>query len=366
MNPLASILAQTRVQRIVQDVLDVQLLPSNTYWLGKIPVVSADEGEILARYEGRISIADIIADDASAIVKAGTPVTLEISEVPNLKHGRRMGQEALNRLRRLATGTGTAADDRAIQERLAQDLSELITGVRLRMESIFWMMATDRMSYDGLGIKLDGSFGMPADLKVTPLVQWSTPATATPIDDTYTLVNLGSQKYGVNYDRITLSTAALRAIIATQQYQDQVKTLRAIPVGAPLPAAGNMALHRQMLGDLLGLRVETFDGGYQTEGPGGSIGTARFCAQGDVVLSSTTADGSRAAWDFANGIVTESVVGQISGNAYGGFASEARGPVGYVTGTPDLNPPTITTWAVARGFARRHMKAVTAVLRGVI
>jgi hypothetical protein len=67
--------------------------------------------------------------------------------------------------------------------------------------------------------------------------------------------------------------------------------------------------------------------------------------------------------DWANAVVTESIVGSMVDMPFGGFDGPQAGPVGYVTSpNTDLNPPNLTLWGVARGFPRKHKLGANAVL----
>jgi hypothetical protein len=78
-------------------------------------------------------------------------------------------------------------------------------------------------------------------------------------------------------------------------------------------------------------------------------------------LSFTGDDGQSSAYDFANGIVTESIVAPLIAGAPD-FGGEQVGPVAFYNGNRELNPPDLRAWAVARGFPRKHDKYATAVL----
>jgi hypothetical protein len=69
--------------------------------------------------------------------------------------------------------------------------------------------------------------------------------------------------------------------------------------------------------------------------------------------------------DFANGVVTESIVAGLMPTqvgTIGGLGNGVRGPVAYSTVKVDLNPPALTLWAVARGWPRRLLLTATAAL----
>jgi hypothetical protein len=81
------------------------------------------------------------------------------------------------------------------------------------------------------------------------------------------------------------------------------------------------------------------------------------------LLTSTANDGNSNAYDFANCVVTEGALNGFGSSVLGGAIPAGRGPIGYATlADPNLNPPGIITWAVARGAPRKHMNQASAVL----
>jgi hypothetical protein len=86
-----------------------------------------------------------------------------------------------------------------------------------------------------------------------------------------------------------------------------------------------------------------------------------------VILSDSANDNNAGAVDFANAVVTESIVASLSGNNFagpgGGLGGPQVGPIGYSTlSSHDANPPGINLWAVARCFPRKFNKAAESVL----
>jgi hypothetical protein len=74
-------------------------------------------------------------------------------------------------------------------------------------------------------------------------------------------------------------------------------------------------------------------------------------------------------WDWGNGVVTESIVSSLIGAPALGEAPArldlggSYGPLGYYTAqSPDMNPPGVNGWAVARGWPRKHVLESSAVL----
>ncbi len=118
-----------------------------------------------------------------------------------------------------------------------------------------------------------------------------------------------------------------------------------------------------LLGRILGMEVEIYDAKAWTQAEDGTISAAPYLPSGKVVLSDSNDDGTGMAIDFANGVVTESVVSSlVDGGMIGKFTGAEYGPVGYATGNPDFNPPNLTQWAVARGWPRKHRLSSTAAL----
>jgi len=84
-----------RVTRMMRALDDVRNLPQDLVWLGRTPIVPAVDGEIMARFRGRVLIADLIADDQKAAVYSAGKFRIETSGIPNLKIGRLLTQEEL-------------------------------------------------------------------------------------------------------------------------------------------------------------------------------------------------------------------------------------------------------------------------------
>jgi hypothetical protein len=82
------------------------------------------------------------------------------------------------------------------------------------------------------------------------------------------------------------------------------------------------------------------------------------------VLTDSNNDNRDDVWDFANGIVTESIVADLVDSAViGNLGGPQYGPIAYATlANPTLNPPGLTYWGVARGFPRKHLLQSSAVL----
>lgn len=363
---LTTILGSQRIARAYQQLRDIRVSPTDLPLLSKAQIVPAMDEEIVAKIDGQVVIADIVADDAEATVKQPNAVRLSSTKIPNIKLGRAYGQRRLEVIQRVLAGNGSAFDLTSIDQFLRSDLEALQLGTRHRMEQLLMAMATDDLDYDRGGIKMTNvSWGMPSDLKITPSTAWDTAnkTTSTPLLDILTVARTAREKYGISYDRIMMSSTALDRIAETTEFANKAKAFMASGLDGSL-LAGNIQATSDLIGRILGLAVEVNDGQFVNEAADGARTYERFLPVNYILLYRDSAwqDGSM---DFANGIVTESLVSAIAGSGIpGGLANQSYGPVGYVTASPDLNPPNLTLWSVARGFPRKHFEAASARITG--
>lgn len=365
-------LALKRIKAIYDEIQDVRQLPQNLLWVGRIPSVPADDGEIMGRFTGRILIADLIADDQVGVVRAPQPVRLQEVSIPNLKHGMKITQNMLNLLRRIEGQTATRGEANVFDNYIARSIMNLRDGVYQRMEAIHCAMLMDSFSYSKMGLIMSGvTWGMPSDLKITIGTAWSTSATATPVADILGAVRVAREKYGIVLNRVTMTTTDFLEMIQTVEFRATASALR----GWDLTAAGgtvlpvnNINLQTRVASEVLGgMVVEIYDAQYWDESLYGVQTASNYITAGKIVLTSTQADNDPTFWDWANGEVTEMVVadmfgGSVIGMEEGGM-EDFRGPVGYATvGDVNLNPPGPVLWGAGRGFTRRHMEAVSSVL----
>lgn len=357
------LLQATRVNAIMNALQDNRVLPPNLPWSARIPDVPAVDAEIMARFVGQMQIADLIADDSAAVVYQAGRFNLESTTVPNLKHGAAMSQEMLNQLAALAgqmspdLGLFSAYENRTIDG--------LLTGVRWRKEALFVAMLIDGFSYDRLGIKMSNvTWGMPSDLKITPSVAWDTAGSATPIADILAAKLVAQTRYGITFNRVSMTTTDFRYMIATTEYQNKAKQFLPPQLSFTNLALANLAQQQALAEATLGMTIELNDGRYWSQDANGTPTSAPFHPVGKVILTDSSNDGSAAAWDFANGVVTESIVADLVGTGMiGNLGGAQRGPIAYVTpANPNLNPPGVTYWGVARGFPRKHLLQSSAVL----
>jgi hypothetical protein len=370
---MLSLLAAARVNRIVNAIIDPRNLPQQLKWSQRINRVNAVDEEITARVVDTPMIADIILEDSEAVIYNTGKIQYETSVLPKYKIGIGMNEKSLGQYVKLsgmdpASQAGRAQMQwmRAWQDRTMRNAA---IGVAQRIEQVLVMMLCDGVgfTYSRLGIQLTNpSWGLFADLKGVSAVSWDQPATATPVQDMWTLKLIGAERYSVNYDRATMSTAAFRLMIATTEFQNKAKAY--IPPQLTYGTNLNLLdIARQVnfAQTVVGIQIEFYDARYFTKSAAGVESSAPFWPLNNVVLTDSTNDGNNGVWDFANAMCMEAFVAQLTGmQIYGDLNNtDGFGPLAYVTpSSMDLNPPGIVHWAVARGWPRKFQLAASAVL----
>lgn len=356
----------TRITRLVQTLASELENAQPLTFLNRTTIVPVlDDIEILGSYSGPIFAADIITEDAEAVIVEGGrfEMTAGLSSIPKIKLGKRVSESMIRRLAQLKQGIQLQGDQNLITGWELNFTRDLVTGVRHRMNALCAAMALDSHTYDRMGVKVSGSFGAPADLKVTLTGGdlWTAPTTATPLADIEALRQLASIKYGKTYTRATMSTSAFTKLTATDEFSERVRLFLRLE-----PSMFSMGLYsqeslQQIFTQLTGLQLEIEDSQMRVRELNGSSTQSRYMPAHQVILSNSADDNNTSAYDFANGIVTESVVAPLIAGAPD-FGGEQVGPVAYYDGNISLNPPDLVAWAVARGFPRKHDKYSTAVL----
>jgi hypothetical protein len=213
------------------------------------------------------------------------------------------------------------------------------------------------------------SWGMPSQLKVTTATPvQANPTTATMTDEILSLKLVASTQFGIDYNRITMSTAGFRAWIATTEFQNRAKLELRSDIGYTNLSLYDLTKQRMLAQSVLGMEIEFYDARYWSATTAGVIASAPYWPLNKVMLSSTANDNNPMVQDFANGITTESRVmagfgggtNTMNAGVIGSFSGGMRGPVGYAT-LEGMNPPHVTMWNVARGWPRKHILYANAV-----
>jgi hypothetical protein len=161
-----------------------------------------------------------------------------------------------------------------------------------------------------------------------------------------------------------MSSRAFRAMVATTEFKNRAQLYYQMTFPTGTFPGNNLVMQRQIAEAVTGMTIEIEDSRAWTQAPDGSLTSAPYLPANKVILSNSADDMDPTAMDFANGIVTESVVSSLTngGGMVGAFTGPEYGPVGYATAPSDYNPPNLALWGVARGFPRKHRLAATAVL----
>jgi hypothetical protein len=346
------ILQAVRVNAIMRALQDTRELPGDLIALRRTPIVPAADGEIMARFTGRVLIADLVADDQKAAVYSAGKFTLERSGAPNLKLGQMLTQEQLKMLEAVANGVEDETGFFNDTENYIVDA--LLLGVRQRMEAIRVASWIDGFSYNRLGIRMENvTWGMPADLKVTLEVPVTDHANCKIVTYISQLKRRAQVRYGIMYDRWTLSRAAFDHVIQCDEFKEMARTY----------LAPNVSFVNLNTADTRSMQtLEFYDSRYWSQDEDGSIVSEPFLPINKSALSSRANDNSRAVADFANGVPTEVTIANLGQGTgmIGTLPRNTRGPVAYVTA--EHNPPQVTYWGVARGWARKHMLQETAAI----
>lgn len=355
-----------KVNRRLNALQDVRDMPQELKFLNRTPMVPALDNEIMARFVGRAQIADLVADDGVAGVYSLGKFSTYTHEPPNIKVGTNFTQSEINQMRAVS-GEDAGLTDALINMRV--DSTRI--GVLQRIETILVGMALDSFSYSRLGVVISGSsWGMPSTLKLNASIAvQANPTTAIMTDELLGLKLVGSTQFGIDYNRITMSTAGFRAYIATTDFQNRAKIQLRSDIGYTNLSLLNLDQQRGFAETVLGMGIEFYDARFWSMASAGTIASAPFWPLSKVMLSSTANDNNPLVQDWANGVTTESLVmagfggGSNTpnvGGVIGSFSGAMRGPHGYAT-LESLNPPHVTMWNVARGWGRKHVLYANAI-----
>lgn len=369
------LLAPGNITRVMQESQDKLILPMPLKWYERAAKVNASDDEMTLKEKSYVYAADIISADSRALIRDAGEFKFERHGINKLKHGFALSESMIKTIRRIEANRFLEGDVISFQGMVARRQKELQLGIQQRVESMINGMLCDDYEYRRFGIEVEGSWGMPDDLKFTPTNDWEDAANATPLQDMITVLHYGQRHWGEMYNRITLTYAALANIVATTEFKDTYKAEKYNwNVGNASIDAGNVNPMNR-LGFLSAyissqveweVVVETDEGHFREFSPSTLKAPGRFHPDNKVYFTSTNDDGTSAGWDVANGETVEALLGQIhAGNIIGGNFNgvSAFGPIGYTTlADPNLNPPGMVIWAAAWQAPRRHRDTCSALL----
>lgn len=355
-------LDNVKINTIVQTLADQLEDRDNLLFLNRTEVVNSDDDDIVGKWKGAVYAAEIVAEDQKAPTFESGSFQFITNVIPKLKIGSVVPENVIKRIDRLDRNLGSTNDLSFFtdwQNRLSEDL---VRGIRQRVNEMICAMQRDSYTYNRNGIDMGSvTWGMPSDLKVTVATDWSDSANSTPITDLQTIaVDTAPDAYGEQFNRVTMSSRAFKYITLSTEFQNRIKgELRfSFPTGGiNLKDTGAM---RGLLANIINMEVEVYDETFWTKSNNGTDTRQRVLPYNQVIFSNTGDDNNRNAMYFANGVVTESIVGTLYG--YSGFSGDAFGPISYYEPGGNLNPPTVEAYAVLRGFPIKMRETCTAVL----
>lgn len=327
----------------------------------RVPVTDAFDDEMFGRFTQKIIAADVVANDQEAVVQEAGRIDILTHSLFNVKLGRRLGQALLNRLDQLRNyGTVLPGDTEAMDTLFFNIAQNLLLGVRQRINHMACGMLIDSYHYDRLGVKMDLTWGMPSNLKVVAGTTWDQ-NTATPITDILTLADQTAvDNYGMTYNRVTMSSKAFTYMTSTSEFVNKAKTFYGFDYGTGGLNVANRPAMLKVAGQVLDKEVEIYDAVLTEKNEDGTSNRVRVLPQNKVLLTNSAYDNNNY-YDIANGVVTESLVGSLTGegpNAVRG--GRQLGPLGYYEAR--MNPPDMTAWCVQRTVPRKIVPESSAVL----
>lgn len=355
-------LDNVKINAIVQTLADQLESSDKLLFLNRTEIVNAEDDEIVGKWKGSVYAADIIADDEEAPTYEAGTFQFTTNVIPKLKIGKLVTESVIKRIDRLSRNLGTQYDLSFFNDWELQLGESLVRGLRQRVNDLICAMQRDVFNYDRFGMKMSGvTWGMPSDLKVTVATDWSDSVNSTPITDLQTIaVDTAPDAYGEQFNRVTMSSRAFKYITLSAEFQNRVKGQLRYNFGAGQIDVKDTGGMRQLLADIINMQVEVYDETFWVKSNNGTKTRQRVLPYNQVIFSNTGDDNSREASYFANGVVTESIVGSLYG--YDGFEGEAFGPISYYEPGGNLNPPIVQAFGVLRGFPVKMRETSTAVL----
>jgi hypothetical protein len=353
-----------RLTQVIQGLIDIRDINAGLLWVGRTPITPAADGEILGRFIGNVLIADLIAEDSAAAVYSAGKIQFETYTRPKIKMGRSLTESQLSQLDQIRRGE--IRGEEAFLNFIGPIATTCLAGIRQRMEFLIVGMLTDTIVYDRLGFKVTGaSWGMPADLKVTTANPWDNPATGTPVSDILAMDLIGAVRYGLTYNRLTMSTQAFRYAIATTEFQNKAKVFIPAQLSFTNLNLANLQQMRILAENTFGKAIELYDSRYFAQDTAGNNTSGPYQPINKVILDNTANDNNAMVRDFSNGIPQETkFLGLPNAAVIGGETLQGGqyGPIAYMTYPPELNSPELSLWAVAKGWPRKPKVQSNAVL----
>ena len=377
------ILAPANITRVMKATRDKQTLPMPLKWYPRAAKPQASDDEMTMKEQTQIYAADIISADSEALVREAGKFSFVQHGSNKLKHGYSLTESMIRTYRRIESGMAMDNEIGHFSGWIADKNAKLVLGIEQRVEGMINGMLADGYDYNRFGIQVSGSWGMPSDLKFTPVVSWNDPS-STPITDVINALVHAYDKYGEAYNRITISYEILSAWVATTEFKNIYKE-NALKYETSTNATANarsaspafyLPFLSAFIGDSLAtdsqaggreVVIEVDRGTYYEYSPSTVGGRNERFHPSNLVFFTNSGDDNGSGWDVGNGEVIEALLGSLGGtNVIGGSFTgldSFYGPVGYATqANGNLNPAGLVCWAAAWMAPRKHRDTCTAML----
>lgn len=356
------ILYPANATRVLKEQTPMLLKEGKTPWMARTPINDADEDEMTLRYKSRIFAADIVTEDSTALARESGQFTAVQYGSNKLKHGKKLNEKWIRMLRKLEKKQ-FVGDNEIVSFRgwVGRSLAELHTGANQRVEGMINGMLAGGYHYDRLGLKIDADFGMASENKYVAATPHSS-TSSTPLKDIVTAFIDQDVNWNQRFNHITCRYDWITAVVATDEFK--AEAARAINPYQLASSIGSMIEARsanypqqaatigKLLTDMVGWPVtvevnENVFYEYKNNGAENWTAGAATKYHPDNMLFFTNS--STNAFDIGNGELVEAILGDMGcANVIGSFHGAGfNGPMGYTVKSPDLNPPTITTWVTA-------------------
>lgn len=369
-------LRNLRIDEIAEDFQDVRTLPGDLVFLNRLNRVPAANSELMAKHQGRVQIAPMIATNARAPVFKADKYRVESNDLGKIKYGTHFSEDEMTEW--MALQDSRIKDPQGILAggMVPKVVMKQLKGIEQQMEWLAVAMTLDGQlgsgRYNRFGYFMeDVSWGRYPDLKSNfPIALEANPTTCKPIDYILAMKQRRKEKYGKETNRITLGTSTLRAIYATTEYQTKAKPFLPVQIDyGSLPLTDNPR-NRDLLKMVLeGMEVVTYDTRFWNETDAGTWSSSRFWPNtptAPIVLDDSADDRVEEVHDFGVGMALEGMMGSMGagpgGQIIGGPGGGANRIVSYGYIKPDLDPPGLTVYSVMKGFPRLFDRASNAVL----
>jgi hypothetical protein len=370
-------LRNLRIDEIMEDTQDKRVLPGNLVFLNRLNRNPAANSELIAKHQGRVQIAPMIATNAKAPVFKADKYRVESNTLGKIKYGTSFDEDEMEEWMDLQRSAIRDPQGILGANRVSSTLMTQLKGIEHQMEWLAVAMALDgklgSSTYNRFGYFLENvTWGRYDDLKADfPIALEANPTTCKPISYILAMKQRREEKYGEATNRMTLGTSTLRAIYLTTEYQTMAKPFLPVQIDyGSLPTTDNKR-NREILSMVLeGMEVVTYDTRYWNETDSGTWSSTRFWPNtptAPIELSDSAQDNTDEVADFGVGMAMEGMMagmgaGMGDSQVIGGPDGGKNRVISYGTVSPRLDPPGLTLYSVMKGFPRLYDRASNAVL----